>query len=663
VSVAPVVLGAPGVIYVPDVAPRLLVGVPMDVVAFVGVAPRGPAWELADPRVWPVPDGVVRTRSVPVAVESWDDYVEHFGSFEGPGLLPYAVASFFQQGGRRAWVVRVVADQPGVTGGAVAPPARSGYAFGPVLADVAAQPVTLTARNEGTWGDRLTITLSFVAVPVSVTSSLVSALALGSPGQVRTGDWLRLVQPGGTRQLRSVVEVSQVGRGDGPGSDWVAHLDGPAGAPVLVDRVDGVLDVIDRDPRRSRREHFEGLGFWPAHPNWIGDVVSRRSSLVELSGDPAGIVIRDVTLAPATAGLTVHGVDRDPQIAPADFFGTWLLGDDSATDGLDVLARVEEVATVVVPDLYCPTPLPTATPVFDPPTLAGPIFAECLPLRAPVPVTPPPPGLTGLALDPADAAQLELIIGLQQQVVAYAESLQLVALLDVPPGLAPRAVLSWRSRFDSAWAAASHPWLRVPLGDGSAGLVSVNPSAAAAGILARTEQVHGVPHGPANEPVVGAVDVTDRVDQVHHDQLHQAGIDVYRMQPDGVWLTGARTLSGDPAWRQLSVRRLVSWLERTVRQELAWTVFEPNDRVLRSRLELLLNQLLARMFALGAFAGATPAQSWFVRTVDAGGLPTEVDAGQLLCWVGVAPAEPVEFIIVCISLDGQGAVRTETFRG
>ena len=122
-SIAPVVLGAPGVTNVADVAPQVLVGVPMDVAAFVGVAPRGPAWEPADPRVWPVPAGVVRNRSVPVAVESWDDYVEHFGSFEGPGLLPYAVASFFQQGGRRAWVVRIVHDEPGITGGVVVPPA------------------------------------------------------------------------------------------------------------------------------------------------------------------------------------------------------------------------------------------------------------------------------------------------------------------------------------------------------------------------------------------------------------------------------------------------------------------------------------------------------------------------------------------------------------
>ena len=99
-----VALGAPGVIYVPQSAPRVLVGVRMDIAAFAGVAPRGPAFELADPHAWAFPDGVVRTRSVPVVVGSWDDYAERFGSFEGPGLLPYAVAAFFQQGGQRALI-------------------------------------------------------------------------------------------------------------------------------------------------------------------------------------------------------------------------------------------------------------------------------------------------------------------------------------------------------------------------------------------------------------------------------------------------------------------------------------------------------------------------------------------------------------------------------
>ena len=39
-----------------------------------------------------------------------DEYRRAFGGFEGPGLLPYAVAAFFDQGGRRAYVARVVHD-------------------------------------------------------------------------------------------------------------------------------------------------------------------------------------------------------------------------------------------------------------------------------------------------------------------------------------------------------------------------------------------------------------------------------------------------------------------------------------------------------------------------------------------------------------------------
>ena len=243
------------------------------------------------------------------------------------------------------------------------------------------------------------------------------------------------------------------------------------------------------------------------------------------------------------------------------------------------------------------------------------------------------------------------------------EMLSAVALLDVPPGLTQRAILQWRASFASSGAAAYHPWLRVPLGSAGSPLVPVNPSAFAAGVIARTELLHGVPHGPANELVTGAVDVTDRVDPARHAVLHQSGVDVYLLRTDGVWLTGARTLSRDPSWRQLNVRRVVSLVERTILSELAWTVFEPNDRQVRSTLELLLGQLLRQLFAQGAFAGATPAESYFVRTASDAVLPREADAGQLVCEIGLAVAEPLEFILVTISRDAQGALTTETFGG
>ena len=78
-------------------------------------------------------------------VESWDDYAERFGSFEGPGLLPYAVAAFFQQGGQRAQIVRIVHDLDGVSGGSVAVPGRSRYDFGASLSAAAGGVVSLTA--------------------------------------------------------------------------------------------------------------------------------------------------------------------------------------------------------------------------------------------------------------------------------------------------------------------------------------------------------------------------------------------------------------------------------------------------------------------------------------------------------------------------------------
>src|SRR5262245_32060097 len=93
----------------------------MDVCAFVGVAPRGPArvpWvgpDAVDDGGRSIPEDVPtlaperpKRRSVAVPVESFDAYRRLYGGFEGPGRLPYAVASFFEQGGRRAYIVRIV---------------------------------------------------------------------------------------------------------------------------------------------------------------------------------------------------------------------------------------------------------------------------------------------------------------------------------------------------------------------------------------------------------------------------------------------------------------------------------------------------------------------------------------------------------------------------
>jgi len=157
-------LGAPGIYDFPEPPLRALTGVRMDVCAFVGVAPRGPAHTRET-----LPNGdVVRRRSTSVAIESWDDYVRLYGSFEGPGRLPWAVSAFFDQGGRRAYVVRIVHD--------VAPGDDDGVATGTI------GPVGLRARNEGTWGSRIHAALTYSARPLAfdpAASTKTSARAAG----------------------------------------------------------------------------------------------------------------------------------------------------------------------------------------------------------------------------------------------------------------------------------------------------------------------------------------------------------------------------------------------------------------------------------------------------------------------------------------------------
>ena len=99
----------------------------------------------------------------PVLVESWSDFVTQFGSFDvitppsgDPittqvlSFLPYAVFSFFQNGGRLAYVIRS-APTTALAGGTAATIAVNG-------SDATATPLVsfnLTAKSVGAWGNSL----------------------------------------------------------------------------------------------------------------------------------------------------------------------------------------------------------------------------------------------------------------------------------------------------------------------------------------------------------------------------------------------------------------------------------------------------------------------------------------------------------------------------
>lgn len=664
-------LGAPGIYPYPDVPLRALTGVRMDVCAFVGVAPRGPVrvpvfdekWRDEGPCVEPARP---RRRTVAVMVESFDEYRQLFGGFEGPGLLPYSVAAFFEQGGRRAYVARVVHEYNDALKNA------GGVAEGEVAgAETWAGPLRLAARDEGTWGNGLRASLAYTARPLAFESATTAGLILSDDSDVSVGTALRLREPGGVSVLRYVESLVREGREDRPGWRLRATFDDATVAvPEEAELVEGTLTVSDGNGQSERHTR---LGLSSGHPRWVATVLCYESRLVypHASWVDSQLDLSSIsaeTLAPTVAAVIqspqfTGGEDRYAEITPEDFFDAgWTLGDEEPGSGVHALTQLSGLSSLVVPDLYSPGPLVPLEPVLEVVSLAGPTFETCVDLPPAAPQQEQPlEELEGLRLDPRLPSDLAQITALQQRLVELADSLRsFVVLLDVPPGIGHRQILKWRSNFSSSYAAAYHPWVTVSRRDDSRdALISVPPSAVAAGIIARQELAFGVPHGPANVIAAGVVAASEAVSPARHDELHQQGINVYLRERDGVRLTAARTLSRDPEYIQLSVRRLITMLRRVLEEKTQWVVFEPNTAGLRREVRQLLRAYLRQLYRAGAMRGATEDEAFFVRCDETLNPPYVTDAGQFIAHVGVAPASPLEFIVLRLARDGDGTLTVE----
>jgi hypothetical protein len=672
-------LGAPGIYEIPDEPVRALTGERMDVCAFVGVAPRGPARAPVFDAAWapkPCTTGATVTQSVAVPVESWDAYKNLYGDFEGPGLLPYAVASFFENGGVRAYIVRVVHEYMGVAGSADdAAKNALGVASAPFVGLTSqdgggGKAVWLRARSEGAWGNTLTATLSFTTRPSSIPASSFTPTGFTASRGARivAGQTLRLDLGGGVRVVRRVASAREEWHPDVNTRQLIATFDTPTGVVAkAAEIVEGVLTIDDGD---GRRETHDTLGLSPEHPRWLAQVLVNESELAYPGEDPsvpendprrrwydAGAVAVDVLLPPYATSAFTGGENRYRDIVPDDMLDReWVLGDECPGRGVHSLYDISDVSLVCIPDLYSPGPLAPIETIVDGGG-AGAEFAECVEPLIPTQAAPLEE-LDGLRLDPN--TDLDTIIFWQRQVVAFAATLEsFIVLLDMPPRLSQRRMLYWRASFDSAYAATYHPWLMVSRSDDERdAIIQVNPSAVAAGVIAQREIANGVPYGPANVIAAGVVDVLDRVSPQRHDELHQNAVNVYLHERDGVWLSAARTLaSSDQSYRQLSVRRLVTMLRRVLYRQMQWTVFEPNNSALRDTIVTTLEGFLRELYQRNAFNGATEREAFFVRCDATLNPQATLDQGQLNVLVGVAPAEPLEFIVLQIARDGDGTLR------
>ncbi|MEV7090550.1 phage tail sheath subtilisin-like domain-containing protein [Streptomyces sp. NPDC093085] len=411
-------------------------------------------------------------------------------------------------------------------------------------------------------------------------------------------------------------KVSAVGAAPsgGPLSVEVADAEGEGPAErfrLVVKEGDKPVETFDVTAKKGGR-------------NYVVTQVKERSKLISVvEGAAASQLARPenqtvALAAPVSAALQTTTPGGDGVVAPTVEIADYI-GDSSDRTGFGGLEAVDEVSMVAVPDL--------------------------------------------MAAYQRGAIDLESVKAVQLGLIAHCELMgDRVAIIDPPPGLNARQVRVWRqetSNYDSKYAALYYPWIKVF--DPAAGKSrSIPPSGHLAGIWARNDFERGVHKAPANEVVRGAVDLDIQITRGEQDLLNPIGVNCIRSFPGrGIRVWGARTLSSDPAWRYLNVRRYFNYLEESILNGTQWVVFEPNDHRLWARIRRNISAFLVTEWRSGALFGANPEDAYYVKCDEETNPPESVDLGRVICEIGVAPVKPAEFVVFRLGQFSSGSSELE----
>ena len=516
---------APGV-FIEEIerGPKPIEGVATSTAAFIGETERGPM----RPRL----------------VTSYGDYLRLYGDvFAADKYLPFGVKAFFDNGGRRTYIARIIGP-----GSAPSVFESDGY--------------RVRANGPGTAGNRI-----FVRITKSSTDKR-------NPND-------GTLEPVGFR-----LQLAY----------WSRGL--PAD---LFDPFDGAND--ERLPRPYLVEDYDDLSLDPESPAYWQKMISdTTSALVELEIDDDDAATQPVG-EDAISGFCENGADGGPVLAP----------------------HVEGIRNEAG-DL-----------IDDPQDFRG-LGALDLDLYRDVAIVHMPG--VGNANDDDKAIQSAIVTHCERNRFRF-------AVLDSARGqnvMADNALIP-RNALDSQYAAFYYPWYFTPH-PRSGVKTLVPPGAAACGIYAQTDNARGVWKAPANVPVAGATDLEYDIDTGRQEVLNPRGVNCIRRFPGrGIRMWGARTLSSDPLWKYVSVRRLFIFLEASIYNSTQWVVFEPNDQRLWARVQQTITLFLRSQWREGALFGAKEEEAFSVAVGNSTMTPDDILNGRLIVEIGIAPVRPAEFVI------------------
>ena len=687
---------SPGV-YVEEIStgPKPIEGVSTSTAGFVGPTERGP------------------TR--PRLVTSWLDFQRWFGSYLDPekSYLPYGIQGFFQNGGQRVFVARVLGEGA-QTATATFAAAGGGEGDGPEATDGGSQGLVLSANGPGAWGQNLLVRIANGSrsrpeqdadgnpAPTDLFRVTILFYAKGIPSP-----FIDPTQPANRSQpgyrapdvfedfdnLSGVPGASNfVEKALNAGSRLVvASFSGapvrPANAPfpsAAPAETGGDSEGQEESPPEAAHGQFQfpaaaegaddGSEATPSAPSELQEAIDALEPLDQNTSSVAGI---DSAFGTAVGLLTTvkDGLDASTHAAEISTLDAQItqLQDTTGNKGEKITRRDAVVAALetLVTSLGGSGGTGGDNGNGEATATAGGDGAAITPQDFEGNATAAPDERTGLAaLAAIDEISLVVVPdhvnsgllsdeaarnALTNSVVDQCELLKdRFAVLSEERGRGQvQDIFPVR---DTTYGAVYYPWIRV-FDARTQDTVLVPPSGHVTGIYARSDIDRGVHKAPANEVVRGII-TTDlsgsrgpleyTITKGEHDILNPRGINVirdFRSDRRGIRVWGARTMSSDPEWRYVNVRRLFLFIEESIDEGTQWVVFEPNYEPTWARVRRSVGDFLNRVWRDGALRGLTQEEAFFVRCDRTTMTEDDIDNGRLICYIGVAPVKPAEFVI------------------
>ena len=636
----------PGV-YVEEVSSgsRPIEGVSTSITAFVGEAVKGPAGEAT-------------------LIQSWDDYISSYGEIDSDSdAMGLAVQAFYQNGGKAAYICRVVDTD-------ISPVAAFSHLTGEVsLADA----IKISANSVGKWGEQL-----YYRVVKASTSQQKIDLEIGSQidGEFKVSEIFSdlSMNPNSSQYIITQVnENSDVIQVELETLEAQYQFGAITGEQIvsannfftenLSDTLTMVVNINGLGAQRISLD-TDALTLGGTNNADDGDAVAeeiqRLVGLISIDDEYQDFTCIYETTSDERTFILTSGVAG--AVSEVEIYD----GDGGESDLASILSLDSEASTITVHGAANVIPQEDLGLLEQGTALSGGVanspgsddytdfFGTVLKKITDVSIITMPgetwDGAAGQANIEVAKAHCESLKS-RMLIVDPASTSTLVTSNDVDSLGLPSSTYTV---LYYPWVKISNPFFDKDLNPNVNKTLSIAPSAMVAGMWAKIDGNRGVWKAPAGveTQLTGVSALEADIDASDQDQLNPMGVNCIRKIPGfGSVLWGSRTLAtkANPEWRYVPVRRTAIFIERSIYEAIQWAVFEPNAHPLWSSLRANIENFMNGLFRAGAFQGQKASDAFFVRcgkgdTMTQG----DIDAGKVIVVIGFAPVKPAEFVIVRI---------------